>query len=250
MATAIAIAKPSALPPKSVQVGRTSGPLPASRRAPGVASTLPPCGKVSPLRALPCVRLYRRRLPHRYNGDQPLFLTWCLHGSLPPNRYFRQAALNSGQAFAALDRLLDEARTGPFYLKQPPIAALVVDAIHHCANVLRHYTLHAFVVMPNHVHMLVSPRVPLPTITKTLKSFTARRANLGLGLTGNAFWQEESYDRLVRDQKEFARIRNYIENNPVRAGLVGDASEYRWSSARGDLEVRPTLLQESGEVIL
>jgi len=127
------------------------------------------------------VTFYRRRLPHFYNHDQPVFLTWCLHGSLPPNRTFPRAVLTSGEAFAALDRLLDEARTGPFYLKQPVIAALVVAAIHHACDALKHYTLHAYAVMPNHVHMLVSPQVPLPTLTKTLKTFTARRANAWLG---------------------------------------------------------------------
>lgn len=177
---------------------------------------------------------YRRRLPHLFHDDQPIFLTWCLHGSLPPNRVFPRATLTSGQAFAALDRLLDEARTGPFYLKQPAIAALVVAAIHHSADALGQYILHAFVVMPNHVHMLVSPQVPLPQLTKTLKTFTARRANQALDLTGKPFWQDESYDRLVRDQREFDRIHAYIENNPVRAGLAQEPSEFLWSSARGE----------------
>jgi putative transposase len=92
-------------------------------------------------------------------------------------------------------------------------------------------TLHAFVVMPNHVHMLVSPNIPLPQVTKTLKSFTAKRANQMLVRAGNPFWQEESYDHLVRDRAEWERIRFYIEQNPVRAGLVRQAREYRWSSA-------------------
>jgi hypothetical protein len=52
-----------------------------------------------------------------------------------------------------------------------------------------------------------------------------------LALKGNPFWQEESYDHLVRHEREFQAIRRYIEENPVRAGLVGEASEYRWSSA-------------------
>jgi hypothetical protein len=52
-----------------------------------------------------------------------------------------------------------------------------------------------------------------------------------LGLTGNSFWQEESYDHLVRHAREFEKALNYIEENPVRAGLVREASEYRWSSA-------------------
>ena len=98
---------------------------------------------------------------------------------------------------------MDEARTGPFYLRQPAIAEMIVESIHHHANQLRRYTLRAFVVMPNHVHMLVNPQVPLPVLTKTLKGYTEKQANQMLGLTGNAFWQEESYDRLVRDNNEF-----------------------------------------------
>jgi putative transposase len=151
------------------------------------------------------VTFYRRRLPDLYSGDQPVFLTWCLHGSLPHNRNFPQAALTSGEAFVVLDRLLDEARTGPFCLKQPKIATLVVAAIHHCADILWQYTLHSFVVMPNHVHMLISPQVPLPKLTKTLNTFTARQANQMLGLTGSHFWQEETYDHLVRNRRELTQ---------------------------------------------
>ncbi len=177
--------------------------------------------------------LTRRRLPHLYEIDHPVFLTWRLQDSLPLNRVFPAKALTSGQAFAAMDRLLDEARNGAFYLRQPPFADMVVEAIRYNADILRHYRLHAFVVMPNHVHLLVIPNVGLPKLTKSLKGITARRANAMLGVTGRPFWQEESYDHLVRDEQEFVRIRNYIEENPVRAGLVTEACEYRWSSARG-----------------
>jgi putative transposase len=131
-----------------------------------------------------------------------------------------------------MDRLLDEARTGAVHLNQPVIANMVVKAIHYNANVLGHYLLYAFVVMPNHVHLLATPKVQLPKLTKSLKSITARRANEMLALTGTPFWQEESYDRLVRNATEFDRIQNYIGQNPMRAGLVNEACEYRWSSAR------------------
>jgi REP element-mobilizing transposase RayT len=173
----------------------------------------------------------RRRLPHLYEPDRSIFLTWRLHDSLPPHRSFPKNALNSGLAFAAMDRLLDEARDGPFHLRQPAVADMIVEAIHYNANILRHYILHAFVVMPNHVHLLATPAVPLPKLTKSLKGITAKRANTMLALTGSPFWQEESYDHLVRHEEEFERIRNHIEANPVRAGLVREASEYRWSSA-------------------
>jgi REP element-mobilizing transposase RayT len=84
---------------------------------------------------------------------------------------------------------------------------MVVDAIHHDARVLQQYNLHAFAVMPSHVHLLVTALVPLPKLTKSLKGITAKRANAMLGFTGTSFWQEESYDRLVRDQREFEKIR-------------------------------------------
>jgi putative transposase len=130
-----------------------------------------------------------------------------------------------------MDRLLDAARSGNVYLRQPDIANVVVEAIHHSANVLGHYQLHAFVVMPNHVRLLVTPTIALPRIMKSLKGITARRANAMLTLTGTPFWQEESYDHLVRDEHEFKKISHYIEENPVRAGLVKTSSDHRWSSA-------------------
>ncbi|MEK7403621.1 MAG: transposase [Acidobacteriota bacterium] len=195
--------------------------------------------------------LHRRRLPHLYTTERPVFLTWRLHGSVPPHRPFPAGVLSSGQAFVALDRLLDEARTGPFYLRQPAVAELVVEAIQYNAHTLGHYALHAFVVMPNHVHLPVTPAVALPKLTKSLKGITAKRANAMLALTGRPFWQEESYDHVVRNDQEFDRIRRYIEENPVRAGLTSHASEYRWSSARwatrgspADQGVRPTTGQQ------
>jgi len=194
------------------------------------------------------MNFYRRRLPHLYTVEQPVFLTWRLHGSLPKNRTFPGGALSSGQAFQAMDRLLDEATAGPFYLRQPVLADMVMEAIHYNAATLGQYRLWAFVVMPNHVHLLITALAALPKITKSLKGITAKRANTLLSLTGRPFWQEESYDHLVRDRHEFDKIRFYIEENPVRAGLVSKAREYRWSSAGwatrrspADQGVRPTL---------
>src|SRR5579871_1031672 len=149
----------------------------------------------------------------------------------------RQSATQSGLPDGR-DRLLPPSigcwtkpENGAVYLRQPAIANMIVEAIHDNAKVLGHYLLHAFVVMPNHVHLLATPAVPLPKLTKSLKGITAKRANAMLDLTGKPFWQEESYDHLVRDTREFEKIRNYIEENPVRARLVREASDYRWSSA-------------------
>lgn len=66
-----------------------------------------------------------------------------------------------------------------------------------------------------------------------LKRFQAREANRILGLIEQPFWQEESYDHLVRTPEEFGRIVRYIENNPVKAGLVAEPADFPWSSASG-----------------
>ena len=165
---------------------------------------------------------------------------------MPPHRFFPDPTLPSGKAFAVLDRLLDQVRIGPFYLRQAAIAEMVIDSIHHNANTLHRYSLHVFVVTPSHVHILMTPRIPLLQLTKALKGFTAKRANQMLGCSGNPFWQEESDDHLVRNAREGERICFYIEQDPARAGLVTGASEHPWSSAGvtrrspADQEVRPT----------
>jgi putative transposase len=93
------------------------------------------------------------------------------------------------------------------------------------------YELAAFVIMANHVHALLLPKIPVDKFMKSLKGYTAREANRLLGRTGAPFWQKESYDHWVRNREEWERIRAYIENNPVKAGLVSSPELYRWSSA-------------------
>ena len=138
--------------------------------------------------------------------------------------------LSSGQAFVWLDRQLDNMRQGPMYLRQPDIAQIVVASIHKGVE-LEHYELSAYVVMANHVHLLIQPRIAPDGLLKSLKGATAREANRLLNRTGEPFWRKESYDHWVRNQNEFEKIRAYIENNPVKAGLVQNPEDYPWSSA-------------------
>jgi len=93
------------------------------------------------------------------------------------------------------------------------------------------------------IHVLLKPKrvtseggqeasyVLVKEITKKLKGYTAREANRILGRTGQHFWQEESFDHWSRDEDEFFRIIAYIENNPVKAGLVTRPEDWQWSSA-------------------
>ncbi len=171
-----------------------------------------------------------RRLPHIYLKDTPLFLTWHLHGSVPTSLLPPPGPLTSGQAFVWLERQLDSIRHGPVYLRQPAIAQVVVDSIHKGVE-LEQYELDAYVVMANHVHLLMHPIISPDRLLKSLKGASARNANRLLGRTGEPFWQKESYDHWVRNQAEFEKIRAYIEMNPVNAGLVRNPQDFPWSSA-------------------
>lgn len=175
---------------------------------------------------------HERHLPHWDAVGQTQFVTFRLHGSLPATRVFRREHVGtSGEAFVTMDHLLDKGASGPLYLKRPEIAELVVEALIDSDRRFRRCELHAFVVMPNHVHLLATQLAPFAKWLGPLKGCTAYRANRELGLRGMAFWQNESYDHVVRNEEEFRRIQRYIELNPVRAGLVESAEEFRWSSA-------------------
>jgi hypothetical protein len=153
--------------------------------------------------------MLRRRLPHIYPRDTPLFVTWHLHGSVP-HALVPPGSLSAGEAFVWLDRHLDNSKQGPLFLKQPGIAQIVVASIHK-GVALGHYQLGAYVVMANHVHLLVRPAVAPDRLLKSLKGATAREANRLLQRTGEPFWQKESYDHWVRNQSEFLRIRAYMK---------------------------------------
>ncbi len=175
---------------------------------------------------------YERNLPHWHPDGRTIFLTWRLHGSLPQSfvHDLEKLKKDPGKQFLAADRRLDAAATGPRWLSDPEIAGYVVDTLLRGAQ-LRHYVLHSYVVMPNHVHVLLDPQVPLRRITGGIKGVSARDANGTLGRTGKPFWQDESFDHWVRNEAQFDRVRIYIEHNPAKAGLVAHPEDWIWSSA-------------------
>ncbi len=194
---------------------------------------------------------YRRHLPHWHPQGMALFVTWRLRGSLPgglQRKFSKEATAaiiqidgvpsrrvaapsHAGKRFRALDCQLDKAGFGPVWLKDTRVAQGVVETLRFGANHLNLYELLAYVVMANHVHVLLRPSVPLARITRLIKGFTARKANRILGRMGHAFWQDESFDHWVRNEAELVRIISYIERNPVTAGLVQKAEDWPWSSA-------------------
>jgi REP element-mobilizing transposase RayT len=88
--------------------------------------------------------------------------------------------------------------TGPISRK------IVVNSIHKGVD-LEHYELRAYVVMPNHVHLLIQPSIAPKGLMKSLKGASAREANRVLGRTGEPFWQKESYDHWVRNPSAYVR---------------------------------------------
>jgi putative transposase len=177
---------------------------------------------------------YERNLPHWQPDGKDLFVTWRLKGSLPVEVIERlriTAGASAGKRFREFDDRLDSADCGPLWLRDPRIAAVVTEAFRE-AEKREWIVLQAFVVMPNHVHVLLSPRVELRNVTKWIKGSTSRKANEILGISGQLFWQDESFDHWIRGPAQFDRVKEYIERNPVVAGLVKDAAEWPWSSAR------------------
>lgn len=116
------------------------------------------------------------------------------------------------------------------FLRNPAVAAVVVQVLRRGAA-MDPYDLRAFVVMANHVRVLIYPRQEASRVLHWIKGVTARKANQLLARTGTPFWQRESYDHWVRDDKQLERIVAYIENNPVNAGLSACVDDYPWSSA-------------------
>jgi REP element-mobilizing transposase RayT len=176
--------------------------------------------------------MYRRNLPHWYPYDAAVFVTWRLFGTLPRRPGAARPEVVNRHAFREADRQLDLAAIGPTWLLDAAVAERVAGTIEAAAAERGLCTLHAYVVMPNHVHLLLSPNKPLCEVTKWIKGASARHANLLLGRTGQPFWQDESFDHWARNRAEFEKIRYYIEHNPVSAGLVAEPAQWPYSSAR------------------
>ena len=244
---------------------------------------------------------YRRNLPHIQPPEATLFVTFRLDGSLPASvlehwrvekkqlemTLLRWAATSppgtvpdpeaiaeaklrfQRRWFKKFEEALDGATTGPVWLKNEQVAAIVDEALRHRDGSI--YRLDAFCIMPSHVHMVFAPlltealarevadrsiqhrcaavnqlfpvevddgicKLALASIMGALKGWTARRCNEALGRKGQ-FWQHESYDHVVRNAIEWKRIVNYVVENPVKAGLVGHWKDWPWNYKREVAEV-------------
>ncbi len=148
--------------------------------------------------------------------------------------------------FANFEPYLDRASSGPHWLSDERIARLVADSLHFWDG--KRYELLCYCIMPNHVHMVIDLEgfaklsavgqfnklsYQLSPILHSIKRYTAREGNKLLQRTG-AFWQHESYDHVVRDNRELKRIVAYVLHNPVQAGFVEDWIQWQGSYVHRD----------------
>lgn len=176
---------------------------------------------------------YGRRLPHCDKPGLIQFISYRLRDAMPTcRRHEWQSLLTMEDERARITKVeayLD-AGYGECFLRNPAIAQIIENNWLHFDG--SSYRLIAWVIMPNHVHVVCEVWAEsLPRIVKSWKAYTAAQANKLLARTGQEFWQPEFFDRYIRDEEHFAKTIRYVENNPVKAGLVKFAHEWPFSSA-------------------
>ena len=174
----------------------------------------------------------RGYLPHRDEAGVVQAITFHLADSLPLSLLgSAQESKGEGSAQRArVQRLLDQG-WGGCVLSDPRAATIVEDALLYGDG--HKYSLLAWVVMPNHVHVLFElvEAGSLPRIVQAWKGLTAKRINAALARTGT-LWYRDYCDRYIRDERHLGNATLYVHRNPVRAGLVERAEDWRFGSAR------------------
>ena len=172
-----------------------------------------------------------RRLPHRDEPGLVQAVTFHLEDSLPLGmlRGDLPHAGNEAAERARMQHALDQG-WGGCALADGRAARIVEDALFFGDT--SRYVLLAWVVMPNHVHVVIETRRgwPLQRLVRDWKTYSALQINALLGRTG-ALWNREYYDRYVRDEAHLGNAIRYVHNNPVKAGLVESPEQWRYSSA-------------------
>jgi putative transposase len=201
---------------------------------------------------------YQRHLPHYQLPGAKLFVTFRLAGSLPKTILQQlieekirldakfstleetqkkiEEDRSSRYLFGKMDEALFKQSSGPLWLYNQEISAIVAESLRFCNN--HQYELDAYCIMPNHVHLVCMPLskedgsyFSMASIMQTIKGYTARKANQILNRQG-AFWEHENYDRVIRDDEEWQRIVAYTQMNPVKAGLVDSWEKWKWTYVR------------------
>lgn len=193
----------------------------------------------------------KRNLPHIQTQESYLFITWRIAFSIPQSLREKlndyklhlhtqnnpaiadNLYLRDSKYFEYYDTLLAQHDGIPDYLIQPEIADIVINALHYYD--MKSYRLLCFCIMPNHVHMVIKPIVKtdgsphlLSDIMRNIKSYTSKEINKARSTNGEV-WQTESYDRVLRNEKELLNTIEYILGNPVTARLCQKTEDYPYS---------------------
>ena len=173
----------------------------------------------------------RGYLPHFDAGAAVQTITFRLADSLPREFYERAAAVasNDKERFFILEKGIDQGR-GSCLLTEPANATLVRKTLERFDG--EQYLLLAWVVMPNHVHVMIEQIAgySLTNVVQAWKSVSSHAINKVRGTNGRV-WSADYFDRYVRDEGHYERAKFYIENNPVKARLVGKPEDWLYSSA-------------------
>jgi putative transposase len=197
---------------------------------------------------------HRRHLSHLYLPNAVYFITFRLARSLPKlaiDELNEKSRLQkkSWISFVDYDKALAKSAANIHWLARPEVADMVAEAIRFQDG--KDYKLIAFCVMPNHVHLVIGvgecdllgsvrqvsnlSNKTMSEIMHSLKRYTARMANKTLMRSG-PFWQDESFDHIVRDEADLERIVQYVVYNPVKAGLVKDWRDWKWTYTKFDVD--------------
>ncbi len=195
----------------------------------------------------------RGYLPHLDVPGLIQALTFRLHDSVPSDLIAAwkeelqwtedRAAMDAGLWEEQRNELrrriakFEDAGHGACHLREPEMARLTEDALQYFDG--QRYSLQAWCVMPNHVHVLIRTTEDWPVghVIQSWKRHTAREANRLLKTSG-AFWAEDYYDRYIRDEDHYLRAVHYIHQNPVKSRLCAAAEDWQWSSARRSAELQ------------
>ena len=203
---------------------------------------------------------YHRKLPHFQPAEATFFVTFRLEGSIPIKTIRRlrenydlmrrgilaQKDLTEKEQrelmyveqkkfFVSTDDYLDNNLNEPYWLREKEVAEIVAEAMQYRDG--KQYELHAYTIMPNHVHMMMTllPKAPvLHKVMQDMKKFTGLHCNRQIARDGQ-FWEDESYDHVVRQDGEFYRILNYILQNPVKARFVKEWQQWPFTFVKTDL---------------
>jgi len=170
-------------------------------------------------------------LPHCDRQGLTQFITFRLGDSLPVN-ITTKLSRGKNSYTPELAKLLDNG-LGSCMLKEARNAEIVQDVLLNRDGI--DYNLHAWSIMPNHVHTMLTPDRPLEIIIKAWKSVSSRLINNN---SGGSIWYADYFDRYIRNESHYIETEFYIDVNPVKADLCRKPHEWIFSSAYSKYKIK------------